>query len=103
MVKRGFPLHLIIKNKLRNRLKEAQVDAMLRLKLLCSPYDQFEYQPAIDMFDKGLDSGLSAQLNKEGHDVQAAFVADNEEDDLQDATLLTVKQSCQTVLIMRMR
>ncbi|KAL3142225.1 hypothetical protein ABBQ38_002571 [Trebouxia sp. C0009 RCD-2024] len=36
------------------------------------------------MFDKGLDSGLLAQLNKEGSCVQAAFVADNEEDDVQD-------------------
>ena len=57
---------------------------MLRLKLLCPPYDQFEYQPAIDMFSKGLDSGLLAQLNKEVSGVQAAFVAENEEDDVQD-------------------
>ena len=86
VVERGFSLHLIIKNKLRNRLKVAQVDAMIRLKLLCPPYEHFQYQAAIDMFEdlKGLDRGLLAQLNKEVSGVQASFVADNEEEDVQD-------------------
>ncbi|KAL3132156.1 hypothetical protein ABBQ32_008763 [Trebouxia sp. C0010 RCD-2024] len=72
--------------RLRNRLKVAQVDAMIRLKLLCPPYEQFQYQAAIDMFDnlKGLDRGLLARLNKEVSSVQASFVADNEEEDVQD-------------------
>lgn len=36
-VERGFSLHCISKNKLRNALKIAQVDAMLRVKELCGP------------------------------------------------------------------
>ena len=36
------------------------------------------------MYDQGLDKGLLARLNKEVRDVQAPFVADNEEEDVQD-------------------
>ncbi|KAL3134143.1 hypothetical protein ABBQ32_008562 [Trebouxia sp. C0010 RCD-2024] len=61
---------------------------MIRLKLLCPPYEHFQYQAAIDMFDnwKGLDRGLLAQLNKEVSGVQTSFVADNEEEHVQDFT-----------------
>ena len=42
-----------IKNKLSNfdRLKVAQVDAMIRVRELCPEYQNFNYQAAIDMLD----------------------------------------------------
>lgn len=105
LVECGLSLHLVIKDRLRYRLKVAQVDAMIRLKLSCPPYDQFQYQPAIDLFDQGLNKGLLAQLNKEGSGVQADFVADNEEEDVQISLMLTVKLPilCQTVFSVTMR
>ena len=80
---------------MRNRLKVAQVEAMLRLKLLCPPYDQFEYQPAIDMFSKGLDSGLLAQLNKEG---KLLLWQRMRKMMCRTSMMLTVKQPYQSVL-----
>lgn len=91
LVECGLPLHLVIEDRLRYRLKVAQVYAMIRLKLLCPPYDQFQYQPAIDLFDQGLDKNLLAQLNKEVSGVQAHFVTDNEEEDVQISSMLTGK------------
>ena len=59
----GFFLHCNIKNKLRNRLKKPQVDAILRIKLLHGSCQDFNYQAAINLFEDGTgaDRGLQAQ------------------------------------------
>ena len=89
---------------MRNRLKVAQVDAMLRLKLLCPPYHQFEYhdQPPMDMFDKGLDSGLLAQLNKEVSGAQATLWRTMKKMMCRIAAMLTGLQLFQSVLMVMM-
>ena len=45
---------------------------MLRVKMLCGSYQEFNYQAAIDMFDSGtgVGEGLLAQLAREVSDVQ---------------------------------
>ena len=71
-VDRGFSLHCNIKNKLRNRWKIPQVNAMLRIKLLYGLYQDFDYPAAIDLFEDGTGAGtgLQAQLAKEVSDVE---------------------------------
>ena len=81
-------LHRILKNKLRNCLKVAQVDAIIRVKELCGPYEDFDCQLAIDLLDGGASSGVAVgnlpQLAKEVSDLQAPFIAENDKEDVQD-------------------
>ena len=79
-------LHCNIRNKRRNRLKIPQIVAILRIKLLCVSCQDFDYQAAIDLFEDGTGAGrgLQAQLAKEVNDVHVPFIADNEEEDVQD-------------------
>ena len=75
----GVSLHCNIKNELRNRLKMPQVDAILRIKLLRGSYQDFDYQAAINL-KMALVQIEVCNLS----DVQLPFIADNEEEDVQD-------------------
>ena len=46
VVERGFSLHKIIKNKLRNRLEIVTVDSLMRVKLLCNDLEGFDVDVA---------------------------------------------------------
>jgi len=79
----AFSLHCNVKNKLSNRLKVAQVDAMIRVRELSPDYQDFDYQAAIDMLDN-VDSGLLARLASEVSVLKCDFIAINDEADVQD-------------------
>ena len=73
-------MHCNIKNKLSNRLKVAQVDAKIRVRELCSDYQNFNYQAAID----NVSSGQLAKPASEVSDLECDFIAINDEADVQD-------------------
>lgn len=63
-VERGFSHHGIIKNKLRNALKVIQMDSLLRVKHLCSSYEEFDYEAAADLHDNMQDGLISKLANQ---------------------------------------
>ena len=75
-VERGFSHHGIIKNKLRTRLKVVHVDSLLRVKLLCKGYQEFDYPRALQLHGS-MRSGLISRLASEVDQLQ---FADFEED-----------------------
>ena len=88
-VERGFSHHEIITYKLRSRLKVVNVDFLLRVKLLCRDYKNFDYQRAMELHDSMHNSLISSLARKVDQLQFAAFDEKLANEDLVDFTPLS--------------